>query len=209
MTELDHRITGEDTSDPWSVLLDELQCYYADTPALQGFCPFPDDLTPGDRIAHHLPCSDLLASDTKLQSLRHPNLHHAMVAVRSQAQWRDTYAGTPVGGDFRTRFGCYSIVGRGGQWVSAQMACYLVYMPPYLDYPLHEHPAEELYCILAGRAEFWTRDEPVHEVAEGGTVFHPSGVPHGTRTGSDSLLALVVWRNHLMTPPVWSEGALQ
>ncbi len=136
-------------------------------------------------------------------------LRDAFVAAAPLAQWRYTYEGSKIDPDFIERFGCYCMIGSGGFWSSAQLSGYVVYMPPGLHYPWHQHPAEEMYVMLAGSAEFHLQGQPPQTLTAGQAVFHPSGVPHATTTHDDPMMAYVTWRNHLDIVPEWTDPGLR
>lgn len=188
-----------------------LQDLHHQHPSLKHFTPWPLDAQVGDARRTDHAARQAMQAETWGGGLDDAVLieaRDACLAAGPLAQWRVPYAGTKIDPDFTTRFGCYCIVGDGGFWSSATMAGYLVYMPAGLDYPMHHHPAEEMYVILAGCAAFRMQDQPPRQVAAGDAVFHPSNVPHATTTANAPLLAYVTWRNHLGTPPVWTDPAL-
>ncbi|MEM9107842.1 MAG: dimethylsulfonioproprionate lyase family protein [Pseudomonadota bacterium] len=64
---------------------------------------------------------------------------------------------------------------------------------PHLDYPARTHGAEETYIILGGGAYWGTHDRhPVRRTA-GEFVFHPSFVPHRSRTLDKPTIAAWRW----------------
>ena len=69
---------------------------------------------------------------------------------------------------------------------------------PRTHYPLHHHPAAEVYIPLNG-AEWWRGDGPWREEAPGAVIHHPPNIPHATRAGGAPLLALYLWRGELAT----------
>ena len=129
----------------------------------------------------------------------------AFLEASPVAFWRDTYAGTDIGQDFMDRFGCYCLIGEGGAYHSAQMLGFVVYMPPGLYYPWHHHPAEEMYVVLAGEANFHRENAPSEILTRGQTSFHASNQPHAMETREHSVLAYVVWRNGSGIKPVLTE----
>lgn len=188
-------------------LLDEVRKVHAEHPVLRGFCPFPDDLTGREVVPHHVPAADLLAEDKGLSTIDLAPLRDAFIAAGPVAHWRETYRETSIGDDFLSRFGCYCLIGEGGAWVSKQMASYVVYMPAGLDYTWHHHPAEELYLVLAGQAEFMRQGEAMEILGPGETSQHHSNQPHAMRTSNHPVMAYVVWRNHFGVPPVLTYGS--
>ena len=189
-------------------LLEAIRAAHDANPALGAFVGFPDDLHEIDLTARHLPCADHMYGDALLKTADNP-LARAFFAAGPEAFWRDTYAGTNIGDDFMNRFGCYCAIGSGGAWDSNQMKGYVVTMPPGLHYPWHHHPAEEMYVVLAGEAEFFREGEPMELLREGDTSFHASNQPHAMETRDSPVMCYVTWRNHFDTPPVLTERPVE
>ena len=168
---------------------------------LRAFTPFATDLRPSPYSAYHVPAADLMQRDADMLGAPDP-LAQAFLKAGPDAQWRETYKNTDIGDDFMTRFACYCLVGLGGPWISDQMSGYVVYMPPNLHYPWHHHPAEEMYLVLAGQAQFFREGDAPETLQAGDTSFHASNQPHAMETGAHSVMAYVTWRNNLGTPPV-------
>lgn len=185
-------------------LLDQTRALHRTAPALHGFCPFPDDLTAQPVTPRPRPPLALLNAETGLHSAHHAALRDAFVTCGAHAHWRDTYAGTGIGRDFRDRFGCYCLIGHQGPFMSARMWAWMVYLPAGLWYPWHQHPGEEMYHVIAGRAEFLRRDAAPVTLGEGQSHAHAANEPHAMRTRQDPVMALVLWRSGLGIVPVWS-----
>jgi mannose-6-phosphate isomerase-like protein (cupin superfamily) len=183
-------------------LLAEARAAHAAYPALAGFARFPDDLRPQKVIPHHIRPSALMQADTGLFTSRLAPLRDALIAAAPHAQWRETYKHTDIGQDFLDRFGCYCLIGKGGAFDSRKMWSYVVYMPAGLHYRWHHHPAEELYMVIAGEAEFLREGEAPEFLREGGTSFHASNQPHAMQTHDHPVMALVLWRGGFETAPV-------
>lgn len=193
-------------SKAFDYLLEEVRALHLEHPAVRDFCAMPDDLTPQAITPTHQPAADLMAVDTGLYSQPHAGLRDAFLAAGVGAQWRESYDRNVIGGAFMDRFGVYCLIGSGGPWASAQMACYMVYMPAKLWYTWHHHPAEEMYVIIAGEAEFSRKGHAPETLRPGDTVFHASNQPHATETHDHPVMAYVMWRNNLgirptLTPP--------
>ena len=188
----------------WAGLEAALRAVHRDHPALRDFVAFPDDLEPRPVAPRHMPCADLAYADPVFQMAEHP-LARAFLEAGPVAWWRDTYVDTDIGADFMARFGCYCAIGGGGAWTSRKMAGYVVTMPAGLDYTWHHHPAEEMYLVLAGEAEFYREGEVAEVLRAGDTSFHASMQPHAMATKDSPVMCYVTWRNHLDTPPVLTE----
>jgi mannose-6-phosphate isomerase-like protein (cupin superfamily) len=190
-------------ADPaFDTLLAALRRTYAAAPVLHDFAPLPGHLPQQPVAPHHIPAATLMESDPGLFATDHAALRDAFIAASPLAAWRETYKGTRLEGDFLDKFGCYCLIGAGGPYAAPDMGAYVVYMPAGLYYPWHHHPAEELYFILAGEAEFLLEGHSPATLGPGDHVFHPSMRPHATETREHPFMALVLWRGDLATKPV-------
>ena len=192
--------------DVWSDILHKLKAAYLRHPKLIQFSEFPNDLEAMPVTPFHTNSSRLLQSETGLRTSDYAALRDALIKATPFAQWREPYKGTSIGQDFMDRFGNYNIIGEGGAFQSRQLWAWVVYMPPNLHYPWHHHPAEEIYLVLAGEAEFMKAGEPNMQLGPGDTSFHASNQPHAMETGDHPVMCLVVWRNDFDVEPVLTEG---
>jgi len=103
------------------------------------------------------------------------------------------------------RFGCYCLIGPNAPFFSLKMHAFVVYMPPHLFYPWHNHPGEEMYLTIAGEAEFMKVGEDNKILRAGGVSEHKSNQPHAMRTHNCPVMAYVIWRNNFETGPVWTD----
>ncbi|WP_136442168.1 dimethylsulfonioproprionate lyase family protein [Pacificoceanicola onchidii] len=190
------------SAEAFEALWAQIRQVHAAEPALHGFGPLPPSPARQAMTPHHIPASAQFQAETGLYTEDHAALRDAAQAAAPFAQWRETYKGTALGQDFLDRFGCYAVAGGGGAFEAGETGVFLVYMPAGLDYPWHHHPAEEIYFVIAGEAEFRLHGEPPRTLRPGSHVFHPSNQPHATRTHAHPLLALVLWRGDLGTRPV-------
>ena len=199
------------TAPAFHALLDAFRDLHAKEPALQEFCAFPQQIAEQPITARHLPPADLMTGDRNLTTTDAcAPMRDAFIAASPHAFWRETYKGTRLGADFMNRFACYCLMGQGGPFTAPEMQAYVVYMPAGLYYPFHHHPAEELYYILAGQAEFMLEGRASKTVTAGDAIFHPSNAPHATETHDHPVMALVLWRNNFETAPVltYPDGTL-
>ena len=189
----------------WDTVLSAAKA--AHTEALQDFCAFPQDVIFTGVAPSHRPT----ASFFEAEDLRNcgSDLAKAFQKASPIAMWRETYKGTQIDPDFMDRFGCYCLIGSGGPYQSEQMGAYVVYMPAGLDYPWHHHPAEEVYLVLAGSAEFHRDGEDPEILSAGQTSYHRSNQPHATFTKDEPVIAYVAWKGDLKTKPIWTESALR
>lgn len=179
------------------------------TDALRNFCPFPTDLKPAEWVKHIRPAAALCAAESGWWSDPVHPLTSAFLKAGPEAQWREPYLPEDIGQDFCDRFGCYCLIGSGGPWHSQTMRAFVVYMPPNLWYPWHQHPAEELYFVLAGEGEFLRDGHTPKVLRAGESCFHESGQSHALCTHDKPVLAYVLWRNNFDVPPVLTTDVKQ
>ena len=64
---------------------------------------------------------------------------------------------------------------------------------PHLEYPLHEHEAEEIYHVLAGTPAFGTEDGTWTDSIPGDAVHNPPWRRHAQRFGAEPTVLLYCW----------------
>lgn len=186
-----------------------LQAFHQDNDALAAFAGFPPDVVAQSLEPLHVPAAALFEAETGLGASDYPDVRDALFALSPTMKWRETYKDTDIGADFMDRFGCYEIIGRDAPFASAQIRSFLVYHPPHLHYPWHHHPAEELYVVIAGEAEFHIEGQGAETLRSGQSSFHPSGVPHALTSHNHPVLAYVIWRDDFDVAPVWTDAQMQ
>ena len=194
------------TDTRWQTLFEEARAVHAGHPDVAAFCEFPSDVSASTVEPHRIGAAELLEAETELGGDAHAAFRDAFVACSPLAPWRETYRGTNIGEDFLSRFGCYELIGFDGAFSCTTMRSFVVYAPAGLHYPWHHHPAEELYLVLGGEAEFHLEGEPSRTLRAGDTAFHPSNRPHAMTTHEHPVMAYVLWRSDLNIAPVLTEG---
>ncbi|HEV7249786.1 MAG TPA: dimethylsulfonioproprionate lyase family protein [Shinella sp.] len=155
------------------------------------------DIAPG-RVPIQAACeAELAATETSLAralAALLPEIH----VTRSTS-----YLANPPSSDFGANYGYGVICGpQGGPPTLIEdpdIAFGLMFLGPKTHYPLHHHPADELYYTVtapsfwrAGTAD-WTRrgiDEIIH---------HPPWLPHATLSAERPLVLLYIWEGDLET----------
>ena len=70
---------------------------------------------------------------------------------------------------------------------------------PNSEYGIRTHPAEELFIMLAGQAE-WLRGAGKYELKkEGEYSYHPSGMRHATKTTHSAFMSVYIWSGDIST----------
>jgi len=186
-------------------LINIAESVHKNHPRVNDFCEFPDDIQPQDLSPNHIIPSTLLQKETDLFTKKYQIFRDAFIEASPFAHWRETYKDTDIGKDFMERFGCYCLIGPNAPFFSLKMHAFVVYMPPHLFYPWHNHPGEEMYLTIAGEAEFMKVGEDNKILREGGVSEHKSNQPHAMKTLNCPVMAYVIWRNNFNTGPVWTD----
>lgn len=192
------------SQDLFETALAEVKAFYKASEELSAFNRFPaeDDLEFRELSPFLIQPAELMANDPTVRGSAFHTVCEALMNVKDHALWRETYRGTNIGEDFLGRFGCYELFGLEGHFDCQTTRGFLVYSDGDLYYPWHHHPAEEMYCILAGEAEFATEGNAPKMLKPGDTVFHAENQPHNMQTREKGVLAWVQWRGDLTTAPV-------
>lgn len=114
-----------------------------------------------------------------------------------------SYLANPPSSDFGENYGYGVICGPDGGPPTlikdTKIAFGLMFLGPKTHYPLHHHPADELYYTVTGPSFWragegdWTRrgiDEIIH---------HPPWLPHATLSAERPLALLYIWEGDLET----------
>ena len=189
------------TTAAFETVLQQIRALHLSVPALDAFAAFPEEVTETPNRPRPIPAAALFDETATAVENAHP-LTRALQAAAPDAYWRDTYADTDIGQHFLDRFGCFCMIGPNAPWTSETLWAFMVHMPPGLDYTWHYHPAEELYVVIDGEAEFRRAGLPSERLRRGGSSFHASNQPHAMRTFDQPVVAYVAWRNGFDTPPV-------
>lgn len=192
-------------TDPrWQTLLSEARDIHARIKALSDFCPFPDPVETRPLAARRDPLCDAMQTAHALPGQGFESFRDALIAAAPLGQWRDTYRDTPQGEELHRHFGCYEVLGRDAPFVTDVMRGFVIYQTAGYHYPMHSHPAEEIYFVIAGEGEFHLDGAASRTLRAGDTVFHPSGVPHALTTHESAIIAYVLWRGDITTKPVFT-----
>ena len=118
----------------------------------------------------------------------------ALRPVLDDVSWEETYREEEIGRDWIMRSGYFDIASPARGLVrSNDVASGFMIMGPELVYPEHFHPAEELYFVLSGQAEWRYDDGPWQNHGAGDLLFTPSMAVHTIRTTRVSLFLMYAW----------------
>ena len=94
----------------------------------------------------------------------------------------------------------------GGPLATGAYGFGLLLMGPHTTYPRHHHVAREVYYVIAGTADWMRGEEAWAPRAPGSAIYHPSAVPHATRTAAEPLLAVAMWVDGLDSKVALTDG---
>ena len=150
---------------------------------------------------------DFVADAALVTASEYMEARDAFAGVAPEAMWRRTYRDEDIGAGFNRNFGCYELVGGNGHFACATYGGFIVYARPGLWYPWHDHPAEELYLVIAGEAEFLAEGRDPVRLGPGEAAFHASMQPHAMQTHDAPVLCYVAWRGDMTVKPKLTAGA--
>ena len=146
--------------------------------------------------AVELPAASMLESMLEQSNDETHALMSLFTRERASLRWEQAYsdADKSVGEHMLASYGYAEIVGKQGPFFSKRIRAGIAVYGPGINYPLHQHDAEEIYVVLAGSASFRLGDsEPVSRSA-GAVIHHASMMGHGLHTNDDTLVIFYLWQ---------------
>ncbi len=125
---------------------------------------------------------------------------HALAAVfhkyRNELNWEQSYTMDDklVGQDMLNGYGFVEVIGKNGPFVSRSVRCGIGVWGSDINYPVHNHMAEEVYVPLAGNADFTLDGSPYRTRSAGDIIHVPSNQRHGFRTTSSPFVVFYGWQ---------------
>lgn len=177
------------------------QAWHSALPAALAFCDWPDDLTWADRGATPGPAAGHICANAGDTCNTAQPLLRALQSIAGDVEWRHTYTQAEVGQHFLDHFGWFELAGPEGHFTTHQARITVGYWGPGLDYPRHDHLAEELYTVVSGEALFMVDGEADQRLTSGDTRYHASAQPHALITEAAPVLTLVFWRGDGLDHP--------
>lgn len=146
--------------------------------------------------ARHLPAAGTLSSTLELSTDQTRPLVLLCEAEKSTRKWVQSYtkADNLVGDDMLQGYGFAEVVGKLGPFVSTKVRSGIGVWGPGIDYPAHQHAAEEVYIVLGGSADFMLDEGPYETRNAGDVVYVRSRRRHGFRTTNKPLAVFYIWQ---------------
>ena len=193
---------------PARALLNALIAFYEGPGRLgdQGAAVVLDRALPALRIAspvaiapRSLPVADLLVP--ALAPLKTSLARAIQDAARSYC-WRQNpnYSDANMGAGFMADYGYVEFAGpKEALFHAPDIRVGLLVLGAGRHYPIHTHPAEEVYHPLTNGGEWRRGDEAWRQVAAASAIHHAPMIAHETRAGPETLLALYCWAGDTAT----------
>jgi hypothetical protein len=153
--------------------------------------PVPVTAHAAASIQHHMPA--VLASSWPAPLT---DIAPALSACWKRLDWYYHYPDRP---DLAANIAFAELIGPAAPLWSDKIRVGFTFMAPGIFYPLHDHPAVELYLVLSGHAQ-WTRGTMTTSQDPGTTILHASMQPHAMQTTTEPLLALYLWTGEIASP---------
>ncbi|MHA6643611.1 dimethylsulfonioproprionate lyase family protein [Mesorhizobium sp. A623] len=119
----------------------------------------------------------------------------------------EAYLAAPPSPDFGDNYGYGIICGPNKEppplIADTGIAFGLMLLGPGTHYPLHHHPADEIYYTVTGPSSWQAGNAPWSSRSAGEIIHHPSWVPHATLSGDRPLVLLYIWQGDLLTDAVF------
>jgi len=163
--------------------------------------PFRDNMASGgeqwiEAPANPLPVARLLGQSWPDASPSARSLMTLFADNNSRLRWEQTYtqAEDSIGDDMVNGYGFVEIMGKWGPFVSDRVRSGVCVFGPRVNYPMHYHGAEEVYCLLSGKADFRFDDGHVERHEAGDMVYMRPLRHHGFRVLEESVVMFYIWQ---------------
>ena len=118
-----------------------------------------------------------------------------LMALSSALRWQQTYTAKDFGPVFLDRYGWTLLVGPKGPVACTSNLAGFLLLGPGIEYPVHQHAAEEAYVVVAGTASWKIGAADWAPLPPGSVVHNPPWQAHGMRTDQGTpLLLAFLWR---------------
>lgn len=123
-----------------------------------------------------------------------------------------SYLANPPNGDFGDNYG-YGVIcgpesGPPALIADPDIAFGLMFLGPKTHYPLHHHPADELYYTVTGPSFWRAGDSGWTRRGANEIIHHPPWLAHATLSAERPLVLLYIWEGDLETDAAFVPDAM-
>ena len=123
-----------------------------------------------------------------------------------RVDWYQIFDGGDIPGTLATGLVAGQIIGGRGLLTSSALYLGLFLLAPQVTYPLHQHAALEIYCVLSGAVSIrHGRAKPAMHLRAGDHSVTPPHQVHELSTGDEACLIAYVWTGDLTGENWWWE----
>ncbi len=116
--------------------------------------------------------------------------------------WRYSYEPRDDAAGLENNMAWAELIGPIAPRVSRKVCFGLTLIGPHTTYPLHHHPAVEVYSVVVGNAT-WTLEGQSTIHPPGTVILHPRNALHAMKTHDEPLLAIYSWTGDIDTLSVY------
>ena len=118
--------------------------------------------------------------------------------------WYQIFEGAGIPASLASGLMAAQIVGKRGPLVSSELLFGMFLLAPQVTYPLHQHAALEIYCVLSGTVAIrHGRAKAARHIGPGGHSITPPHQVHELRTGDDPCLIVYAWTGDMAAENWW------
>ena len=118
--------------------------------------------------------------------------------------WYQIFDGGGIPDSLASGLMAAQIIGKRGPLVSGELLFGMFLLAPHVTYPLHQHAALEIYCVLSGEVAIrHGRAKPARHVGAGMHSITPPHQVHELRTGDGPCLITYVWTGDMTAENWW------
>lgn len=152
--------------------------------------PYPDALTQyGTDLLNHMIDNKL----SRLVSDLWPDLH-----------WYEIFSDPGISDALSKGLINAPISGTRGQLISNELLSGIFLLAPHIHYPLHQHPALEIYYVLSGHVDICHgREKSPMRITAGDFSLTPPDQVHSLTTGDSPCLIIYTWTGDLANENWW------
>ena len=129
-----------------------------------------------------------------------------LAPLLERVDWYQIFDGSTIDTDFAAGLVAGQIIGKRGIVRSSSVFVGLFLLAPGLCYPLHQHPALEVYYVLGGKISIrHGRQKAPMNFAAGDISVTPPHQVHELRTGDEPCLLAYIWTGDMTGENWWWE----
>ncbi len=118
--------------------------------------------------------------------------------------WYQIFEGAGIPTSLTSGLMAAQIVGKRGPLVSSELLFGMFLLAPQVTYPLHQHAALEIYCVLSGTVAIrHGRAKAAGHIGPGGHSITPPHQVHELRTDNDPCLIVYAWTGDMTAENWW------